>query len=48
MIIRLFINIGNNRSFFCDSMTEGWTKKDWALNLIPLNKGSNKRSGLTD
>jgi hypothetical protein len=26
----------NNRSFFCDSITDGWTKKDWVLNLIPL------------
>ena len=24
------------RSFYIDSITEGWTKKDWALNLIPL------------
>ncbi len=30
------MNINNNRSFFCDSITDGWTKKDWALNLIPL------------
>lgn len=26
----------DNRSFFRDSITDGWTKKDWALNLIPL------------
>ncbi len=26
----------NNRPFFRDSITDGWTKKDWALNLIPL------------
>jgi len=25
-----------NRSFYYDSITEGWTKKDWALNLLPL------------
>ena len=30
------MNISNNRSFYNDSITEGWTKKDWALNLLPL------------
>lgn len=30
------MSINNNRPFFCDSITDGWTKKDWALNLIPL------------
>lgn len=30
------MSINNNRPFFRDSITDGWTKKDWALNLIPL------------
>jgi hypothetical protein len=30
------MGISNNRSFFRDTITDGWTKKDWALNLIPL------------
>lgn len=29
-------NINNSRSFFCDFITEDWTKKDWFLNLLPL------------
>ncbi len=29
-------NISNNRSFCYDFITEDWTKKDWALNLLPL------------
>ena len=30
------MSINNNSPFFRDSITDGWTKKDWALNLIPL------------
>jgi len=30
------VNINNNSPLFCDSLTDSWTKKDWALNLIPL------------
>lgn len=30
------MSINNNRPFFRDFITDGWTKKDWALNLIPL------------
>lgn len=30
------MSINNNRPFFRDSITDGWTKKDWALNLTPL------------
>ena len=30
------MSISNNRLFFRDIITDGWTKKDWALNLIPL------------
>jgi hypothetical protein len=30
------MSINNNRPFFRDSITDDWTKKDWALNLIPL------------
>jgi len=30
------MSISNNRSFFHDTITDDWTKKDWALNLIPL------------
>ena len=30
------MSISNDRPFFRDSITDGWTKKDWALNLIPL------------
>jgi hypothetical protein len=30
------MSINNNRSFFRDSITDDWAKKDWALNLIPL------------
>lgn len=26
----------SNRAFFPDSITEGWRKKDWVLNLLPL------------
>ena len=28
--------INSNNPFFHDSITDGWTKKEWALNLIPL------------
>lgn len=30
------MNINNNRPLFRDSITDGWTKKDWVVNLIPL------------
>jgi hypothetical protein len=30
------MNINKIRSFYQESITEGWTKKDWALNLLPL------------
>jgi len=30
------MNINYARSFYNDPITEGWSKKDWALNLIPL------------
>ena len=30
------MNINKNRSFYNDSITDSWTKKDWALNLLPL------------
>ena len=28
--------ISSNRLFCSDFITEGWTEKDWALNLLPL------------
>lgn len=30
------MGININRPFFLDFITDGWTKKDWALNLIPM------------
>ena len=30
------MSVNNNSPFFRDSITDGWTKKYWALNLIPL------------
>jgi hypothetical protein len=30
------MSISNNKLFFCNSIPDGWTKKEWALNLIPL------------